>query len=207
MQSVNKIVLATVFGSFVIGNFIFSAIDDKLLSDSSVVKNKTEIVNPVVLVNIDNEKDYCRADSSTIVTKVIDGDTLIVQGGYHVRLLGIDADEKNYPCYQEAKNRLEELVLNKKVTLEKDRTDVDQYGRCLRTVFLGESNIDLKLVGEGLAVARSYLPDNKYSLDISRAEKQAIEGYLGCKWHKEKVYFIIGSFISYKFHKTTRKLI
>ncbi len=123
--------------------------------------------------------------SEVIVTKVIDGDTIVVEGGYHIRLLGIDADEKNYPCYEEAKKRLEELILNKKVRLEKGSLDLDQYDRCLRYIFLGDENINLEMVKEGLAVARFYSPEEKYRNEISQAEKEAMTNKIGCKW-KEK---------------------
>ena len=124
----------------------------------------------------------CGADNNTIVTKVIDGDTVVVEGGYHVRLLGMDADEKGYPCYESAKTRLEQLVLIKQVRLEKDITDLDQYGRCLRYIFIGDINVDVQLVKEGLAVARFYEPDVKYKTEISDAEKQAQTSKIGCKW-------------------------
>jgi len=42
--------------------------------------------------------------SEAVVTKIIDGDTIVIQGGQHLRLLGIDADESGYPCYEPAKN-------------------------------------------------------------------------------------------------------
>jgi endonuclease YncB( thermonuclease family) len=116
-----------------------------------------------------------------VVTKVIDGDTIVVEGGWHVRLIGIDADEKGYPCYEQAKKRLENLILEKQIKLEKDQTDLDQYDRCLRYVFLNGINIDVQLVLEGLAVARFY-DDVKYKAEISSAEKQAIAGKIGCKW-------------------------
>lgn len=103
-------------------------------------------------------------------------------GGYHVRLLGMDADEKDYPCYSPAKTRLEGLVLNKQVKLEKDQTDLDQYSRCLRYIFIGNTNVDVQLVKEGLAVARFYEPDVKYKTDIAQAEQQAISSKTGCKW-------------------------
>ncbi len=123
--------------------------------------------------------------SEVIVTKVIDGDTIIVEGGYHIRLLGIDTDEKDYPCYKAAKRKLEELILNKKVRLEKGSLDADQYGRCLRYVFLGDKNINLEMVKEGLAVARFYNLEEKYRNEISQAEKEAMTNKIGCKW-KEK---------------------
>jgi micrococcal nuclease len=134
----------------------------------------------------------CLAPEKTIATKIIDGDTIVIEGGYSVRILGIDADEMGYPCYDEAKSRLEELILNKEVKLEKDITDLDQYKRCLRYVFLPASaeasagkddkNIGLELVKEGLAIARFYEPDLKYKEEISLAEKTAIENKIGCKW-------------------------
>lgn len=117
-----------------------------------------------------------------VVTKVLDGDTVIVRGGDHVRLLGIDSDEKDYPCYGAARLRLEELVLSKTVRLEKDREDLDQYGRQLRYLFLNGENINQKLVVEGLAVARFYPENQKYKNEITAAEAKAIENKTGCKW-------------------------
>jgi len=122
-----------------------------------------------------------------IVTKVIDGDTVIIEGGAHVRLLGIDADERGYPCYFAAKKRLEELVLNKEVYLEMDKDDKDQYGRYLRYLILDGENINLKLVQEGLAVARFYPGNTKYKKEIVNAEKYAIENKIGCKWNNTRM--------------------
>jgi len=124
----------------------------------------------------------CLADSQTIVTKVIDGDTVIVEGGHHIRLLGIDSDEKGYPCYEPAKLYLEKLILGKKVKLEKDGADVDKYGRCLRYIFVGQKNVDLEMVKKGLAVARFYGSGGVYEDKIEEAEKKAIDNKVGCKW-------------------------
>jgi micrococcal nuclease len=117
-----------------------------------------------------------------LVTKVIDGDTFLIEGGYSVKILGIDADERGYPCYEATKERLEELILNKEVKLEKGKEDFDQYCRYLRYVFLDEKNISLELVKEGLAVARFSPEDVKYREEISLAEKEARENKIGCKW-------------------------
>lgn len=122
------------------------------------------------------------ADGEKMVTKIIDGDTVIVEGGFSIRLLGIDTDEKGYPCFASAKQRLEELVLNKVVFLERDTEDQDQYKRYLRYLILGGENINLKMVKEGLAVAR-FSPDNKkYRKEITDAEKEAMTNKIGCKW-------------------------
>lgn len=117
-----------------------------------------------------------------IVTKVVDGDTIVIEGGYHIRLLGIDADEKGYPCYEEAKKELENLILGKKVKLERDKEDKDQYGRYLRYIFLEERNINLEMVQKGLAIARFYPPNVKYRKEIEEAERRAIKNKRGCEW-------------------------
>ncbi len=116
-----------------------------------------------------------------VVTKVIDGDTIVVQGGESVRLLGIDADERGYPCYTQAKKRLEELILGKTVSLERDKEDRDIYGRLLRYVFADGFNINAKLAEEGLVIARLQ-GDSKYKFEIAEAEKFAMENKMGCKW-------------------------
>lgn len=174
----NKIFLAIIIGALIIGAAIYVS-----------SKNQIPKQGEVKLAN-----GQCLALSEVIVTKVIDGDTIVIEGGYHLRLLGIDTDENGYPCYTAAKLRLEELVLNKKVELEKDQTDVDQYGRCLRYVFLNDENINLQLVEEGLAIARFYEPDVKYREVINKAEKEAIENKVGCKWEEKGIdnegYFI-----------------
>lgn len=127
-------------------------------------------------------ENYEEIPEKAFVTKVLDGDTVIIEGGYHIRPLGIDADEKGYPCYEPAKERLEELVLDKEVRLERDKEDKDQYGRYLRYIFLGDKNINLEMVKEGLAISRFYEPNVKYKKEIQEAEEEAIKNKIGCKW-------------------------
>ncbi|PJB99637.1 MAG: hypothetical protein CO077_00640 [Candidatus Nealsonbacteria bacterium CG_4_9_14_0_8_um_filter_35_12] len=181
----NKIFLAILVGALVIGGTVYF---------SSKEKSKPGPPPPPT---------QCLAPEKTIATKIIDGDTIVVEGGNNVRILGIDADESGYPCYNEAKKRLEELILNKEVKLEKDVTDVDQYKRCLRYVFLADQNIGLELVKEGLAIARFYEPDLKYKEEISLAEKTAIENKIGCKWAGQKPAQLSPSSPSVKFENFT----
>jgi len=185
----NKIFLAIIIGALIVGIAVYFGLQKS--SEEELSSTPTE----------------CLAPSEVIVTKIIDGDTVVVEGGYHVRLLGIDADESGYPCYQTAKSRLEELVLNKEVRLEKDVTDVDQYGRCLRYVFLDDQNIDLQLVKEGLVIARFYEPDLKYQKEITEAEKEAIENKIGCKWSEKETKKEEETKTEYQWEKlTTEKL-
>lgn len=187
----SKYFFAIIIAAVIIGGAVYLSNGNKVSEVSVAPKIQTE-VSPQNLpqqtqIKTDTTantagKNVCGALSNTIVTKVIDGDTVVVEGGWHVRLLEMDADETGYPCYQPAKTRLEDLVLGKQIILEKDISDVDQYGRCLRYIFVGNTNIDVQLVKEGLAVARFYKPDLKYKTEITEAEQQAQQNKTGCKW-------------------------
>ena len=119
----------------------------------------------------------------TVVTKVVDGDTLVIEGGQRVRLLNIDTRERGENCYAEAKKRLEELALLKNVTLERDKEDKDRYDRLLRHVYVGNVSANLQLVREGLAVAYIYEPNTKYVEEFKQAEQEG-KSANGCVWTK-----------------------
>jgi len=171
----NKIFLGILVGALIVGGaFYFSNMRENLTS-SLIGKRETR---PPTCTNLPELEDGAKK----LVTKVIDGDTFLIEGGYSVRILGIDADERGYPCYDEAKEKLEELILNKEVRLEKGKEDFDQYCRYLRYVFVNDKNVALELVKEGLSVARFSPEDVKYREEISLAEKEARENKIGCKW-------------------------
>lgn len=71
------------------------------------------------------------------VARVIDGDTIVMNDGHHVRLLGIDAPERGKDGSQEPTVVIETLLKNKKVWLEGDRVAIDKYGRTLAWVWVG----------------------------------------------------------------------
>ncbi len=181
-----SIFLAIILGALIISVGVYLGLQNNYSNiprnNGIVGEAESNKVIPDIIKNSSTSTISCGASNNTIVTKVIDGDTVVVEGGYHVRLLGMDADEKGYPCYEQAKKRLENLVLGKQVILEKDKTDLDQYGRCLRYIFINNTNVDVQLVQEGLAVARFYPPDVKYKTEIASAEKQAQQNSVGCKW-------------------------
>jgi len=114
-----------------------------------------------------------------IVTKIIDGDTVIIEGEI-VRLLGIDADERGDKCYDAARKKLDELLLNKFVDLEYFNEDTDYYGRKLRYIILDGENINLLLLRQGYVVAR--VSNDPYKELFMQAEKFARENKIGCKW-------------------------
>jgi len=122
-----------------------------------------------------------RSGEEYMVTKVIDGDTLIIEGGRRVRLLGIDSAEREKPCYRPASLKLEEMVLDREVELVSTGDEKDTYGRLLRYVFLNGTNINLEMVRQGYAVARTD-GAGRFADRIVEAESRAMEENRGCEW-------------------------
>jgi len=104
-----------------------------------------------------------------MITRVIDGDTVVLSDGRTVRYLGINAPEKGEEGFLEAKERNEELVSGKEVRLEYDLEKKDRYGRDLAYVFVGEEMINLKLLAEDLAQVFIIGPNLKYAEEFIRA--------------------------------------
>ena len=125
------------------------------------------------------QKDY--SGETSVVSRVIDGDTVELIDGERVRLIGIDTPEKGNKCYKESAIRLSELVEGKDVILERDVEDKDRYGRLLRFIFLYKENINVKLVREGLAKMYTIKPNVKYHEEIQEAFLSA-RTESGCLW-------------------------
>lgn len=119
------------------------------------------------------------------VVKVIDGDTIEIEGGQRVRYIGIDTPEtvdprKPVQCFgrqASAKNR--ELVEGKEVRLEKDISETDQYRRLLRYVWVGDVLVNDYLVRQGYARASSYPPDVRYQKRFTHAQQEASDNSRG----------------------------
>jgi micrococcal nuclease len=86
-----------------------------------------------------------------LVARVIDGDTIVLASGDHVRLVQIDTPEKADECYGQAASALTKRLLppGTSVRVEHDPglDKVDRYGRQLEYVFKGDENV----VREGAA--------------------------------------------------------
>ncbi len=89
-----------------------------------------------------------------VVTHVVDGDTVDLDSGDSVRLVGIDTPERGECGFGPAQSALKKLVLGKEVTLVESDEDADKYGRLLRYVEVGGQDAGLRLIRKGLAIAR-----------------------------------------------------
>ena len=110
----------------------------------------------LVLVLFYNSLDRALAgflkDTETIkVSRVIDGDTVVLADGSHIRMLGMNAPEttSKEKWAEDAKVFLTNLVNNKTVRVESEGKDL--YGRTLAWLFLGNENVNQAVVEAGYA--------------------------------------------------------
>lgn len=109
------------------------------------------------------------------VLRVIDGDTVKLESGRVVRLAGINAPEKGFCGYSEAKKYLSDLVEGK--TVESKYSSQGVYGRQLAYLYLDDLFINKDLLEKGL-VRYEGRAINK-QLGLMKANKLAKENKAG----------------------------
>jgi micrococcal nuclease len=95
------------------------------------------------------------------VAQVLDGDTIVLMDGRHVRLVQLDAPETDdNECYAEEAKRVLERLLPRgtEVSIEQDPAldQRDRFGRTLAYVKRNSTNINLELVRAGAAAPWFY---------------------------------------------------
>lgn len=109
------------------------------------------------------------------VKEVIDGDTFTLQNGDRVRLLGIDAPEKDRCGAKEATEALTGLLLGKPVTIKEDRRDA--FGRRMGLVYTGRALVNEAMLATGWA--RANYDKNSQSELLKATNKKATEAKIG----------------------------
>jgi micrococcal nuclease len=129
------------------------------------------------------------------VTRVVDGDTIVVRvtgrndgpgageaeiGRIHrVRLIGIDTPESVDPrrpveCFgHEASDAAGALLEGRSVRLVKDVEEADGFDRLLRYVYVGEEMANARLVVNGYASAYTYPPNVRHSEMLVALQRDA----------------------------------
>lgn len=139
-----------------------------------------------------NENKIAETDASYNVTKVIDGDTIVISkdGVFEtIRMIGIDTPETVHPsksiqCFGlESSNKTKEWLTNSRVSLEFDEVagERDKYNRLLAYVFRSDGLfVNLELIKQGYAYEYTYQgQEYQYKEDFKIAEDEARETEAG----------------------------
>ena len=133
------------------------------------------------------------------MTRAVDGDTLVLESGERVRLIGIDtpemheSDKLNRDAQRSGQNSsaikqlgrqsyefTKNLVQGKRVRLEFDVERYDKYKRILAYVYLADGTfVNAKIVQEGYASLMTYPPNVKYADLFLKLYQEARENKRG----------------------------
>lgn len=124
------------------------------------------------------------------VARVVDGDTLELEGGDRVRLIGVDTPEfaagGAEPFAVEAREFVQQMVDGQEVTLQFDRERFDKYRRVLAFVYVDGVLLNEALVRAGLGRAMvqfAYSTRMKKRLLMAQEEAQALRRGLWAAGH------------------------
>ena len=134
--------------------------------------------------------DHAAGGEAAVVTRVVDGDTVVVRTGgrvERVRYIGVDTPEDVKPgtpvqCYSEraaAKNR--RLVERRRVTLRFDAERRDRYGRLLAYVYRRPNAdfVNAELVRRGYARTLRIPPNDAHAALFARLAADARRRHVG----------------------------
>lgn len=133
----------------------------------------------LVLISGCSEVTVVKYADCNLASRVIDGDTFVLQDGSRVRLIGMDTPEKGEYYFEEAKMALNSMIMGKCMVLTKDVSETDIYNRLLRYVYVDGIFVNEYLVEQGYAKSYPYEPDVKYQDVFEAAQERAMEKKLG----------------------------
>jgi endonuclease YncB( thermonuclease family) len=139
------------------------------------------------------DTDPLQTDGGGTVVTVVDGDTVILDNGIEVRLVGLQAPKLalgrrnfvDWPLAGDARRALERLSLGRAVELRFGGRRGDRHGRTLAHLFRQEDGvwIQLALLRQGMARVYSF-PDNREAVaELLAAERAARADELGIWAH------------------------
>jgi micrococcal nuclease len=152
-----------------------------------------------------------KAAGSAVAVEVIDGDTVVLDTGREVRLVGLQAPKlplgrkgfRKWPLADESKAALERLTLRRRLTLNHGGREVDRHRRLLAHLAEAETGQWIQGTMLSLGMARVYtFKDNRSAvadmLALERAARAAKRGIWGHRYYAvrtpETVKRDIGSF-------------
>ncbi len=118
------------------------------------------------------------------VVSITDGDTLDVQADdgsiFEVRIIGTNSPESGECFADEATQVLATLApVGSTIGMTSDVSDLDQFDRLLRYLWVGSLSINEETVRRGAALSRSYAPDTAMTERFDDAQAAARDAQLG----------------------------
>ena len=118
-------------------------------------------------LNIEDSKTHevrsVHYEASGKCYKVVDGDTIWVDGIGKIRFVQVNTPERGDDGYKEAKNFVKEKCLGKTVYLDiDDSKHYDKYNRTLSIVYTENQDINRELLNENLAEIM-YIPPSEFA--------------------------------------------
>ncbi len=141
-------------------------------------------------------------DLLTRCERVVDGDTIVIEGGERVRYIGVDTPETKHPRKpvehfgHEASEFNRQLVEGKRMRIEFDVQRRDKYRRLLGYVYVQPEDeteahevfVNAELVGQGYAKVYTVPPNVKHAerfLELERAAREHQRGLWGVDDNRE----------------------
>jgi micrococcal nuclease len=149
---------------------------------------------------IDRTPEHLR---TVTVTHIRDGDTIEYDGKKPVRYIGIDTPETGQPGADSATAFNAALVMGREVRLEFGRDSLDRYERELAWIFVDGRMANMELLKAGWARCYFFRGNLKYSSQMIRAVRQAMENKRGL-WampRTETEDYYVGSHAGFRFHR------
>lgn len=146
-----------------------------------------------------NDPVFTGDDIYYAISRVIDGDTMVLSDGRRVRLIGVDTPEVYYSekllkdskktgkdvktiqaMGRQASAFTKDLCRGKKVRLEYDVDLKDRYNRTLAYVYLEDGTfVNARIIQEGFAQVMTVVPNVKYAELFLKLQKEAREAGRG----------------------------
>jgi|LSQX01.1.fsa_nt_gb micrococcal nuclease len=112
---------------------------------------------------------------TALCTRVVDGDTIVIEGGERVRYIGMDTPELEgaEPGAEAATEANRELVEGREVRIVLDVEHRDQYGRLLAYVYADGVFVNAELLRRGLAQIVTYPPNVRHEAQLRSLQREA----------------------------------
>lgn len=127
----------------------------------------------VANVGIGAANEILGSEKPSKVTRVVDGDTVILDNGQKLRIIGADTPERAISQGEQTKKRLANMLLDKEVEVKVQVDREDVYGRLLGDIYVDGKSVSKVLIDEGLARQTTYPANVKNVEELSQAQKEA----------------------------------